>query len=46
MINIIDDLRPWVPEEAESFIQQHAELYQLMSFDELELKAFSLIEAA
>ncbi|MEO1839312.1 MAG: aminotransferase class I/II-fold pyridoxal phosphate-dependent enzyme [Candidatus Lambdaproteobacteria bacterium] len=45
MINIIDDLRPWVPEEAESFIQQHAERYQLMSFDELELKAFSLIEA-
>ena len=45
MINIIDDLRPWVPEEAESFIQQHAERYQLMSFDELESKAFSLIEA-
>ena len=45
MINIIDDLRPWVPEEAESFIQQHAERYQSMSFDELESKAFSLIEA-
>ena len=45
MINIIDDLRPWVPKEAESFIQQHAEHYQSMSFDELESKAFSLIEA-
>ena len=28
MFNIIDDLRPWVPEEVESFIQQHAERYQ------------------
>ena len=45
MINIKDDLRPWVPEEAEDFIQQHAERYQSMSFDELESKAFSLIEA-
>ena len=45
MINIRDDLRPWVPEEVESFIQQHSERYQLMSFDELESKAFSLIEA-
>ena len=36
--------KPWVPEEVESFIQQHAERYRLMSFDELELKAFSLIE--
>ena len=45
MINIIDDLRPWVPEEAESFIQQHAKRYQSMSFDKLESKAFSLIEA-
>ena len=35
MINILDDLRPWLREEAESFIQQHAERYRLMSFDEL-----------
>ncbi|HHZ87223.1 MAG TPA: serine hydroxymethyltransferase, partial [Candidatus Lambdaproteobacteria bacterium] len=45
MMNISDDLRKWVPEEAESFIQQHAARYQSMSFDELESKAFSLIEA-
>ena len=44
-MNISDDLRKWVPEEAESFIQQHAARYQSMSFDELESKAFSLIEA-
>ena len=45
MMNISDDLRKWVPEEAESFIQQHAARFQSMSFDELESKAFSLIEA-
>ena len=45
MMNISDDLRKWVPEEAESFIQKHAARYQSMSFDELESKAFSLIEA-
>ena len=45
MINIRDDLRKWVPGEAESFIQKHAARYQSMSFDELESKAFSLIEA-
>ena len=44
-MNISDDLRKWVPEEAESFFQQHAARYQSMSFDELESKAFSLIEA-
>jgi len=38
-------LRPWVLEEAESFIQEHAARYQSMSFDELESKVFSLIEA-
>ncbi len=37
--------RPWVPEAVESFIQQHAETYQKMSFDDLESKAFELIDA-
>ena len=44
-MNNLNDLRPWVPEDTEIFIQQHVAQYQEMSFDELELKAFGLIEA-
>jgi len=32
MINIRDDLRPWVPEEAESYIQKHVARYQVNVF--------------
>ena len=44
-MNNLNDLRPWVPEDTELFIQQHVARYQEMSFDELESKAFGLIEA-
>ena len=44
-MNKYNNLRDWVPEDAESFIQQHATKYQQMSFDELESKAFALVEA-
>ena len=44
-MNHINNLRPWVPEDTELFIQQHAAKYQEMSVDELEHKAFCLIEA-
>ena len=43
-MNISDDLRKWIPEEAESFIQKHAARYQSMSFDELESKAIVLLK--
>jgi len=44
-MNINSNFRSWVPEDVERFIQQHASQYQEMSFDELESKAFQLVEA-
>ena len=44
MINFICDLRPWVKKEAGLFFQKHTVSYQTKSFNELESKAFILIE--
>lgn len=45
MMNNNNDFRQCVPEDAELFIQQYATKYQQMSFDELESKAFALVDA-
>ena len=45
MINNNNNFRQWVPEDVEYFIQQHVSQYQEMSFDELESKAFALVNA-
>ena len=45
MINNNSNFRQWVPEDVEHFIQQHVSQYQEMSFDELESKAFALVNA-
>ena len=44
-MNKYNNFRDWVPEDAERFIQEHATRYHEMSFDELESKAFSLVDA-
>ena len=45
MMNNNNNFRQWVPEDVEHFIQQHVSQYQEMSFDELESKAFALVNA-
>ena len=44
-MNNTSNIRPWIPKEIEQFIQKHAKQYQQLSFNELESKAFGLIEA-
>ena len=41
----ITDIRPWIPQEIEKFIQKHCSIFEQLSLDELESKAFSLIGA-
>ena len=45
MMNNKNIFRQWVPEDVEHFIQQHVSQYQEMSFDELESKAFALVNS-